>query len=224
MKLCEYLLHNKFILADGVELQFDTINLAIPSYKNLFLYEEEAYWGSVDQHQVIINNTFVTTTGLICALAPINQSEEVSSAEVTTTANVLNIYLKENTITKDFDLYLNGVHSNSLYKASSYRLGVITPKMFLDKMVALLHKHILVDFKSYCSELKFYNGTSNGYNFWAKDRNLLTKEQVTVVIQGLDANGDIIPYTYTPSEVVKEAIIESERLPIPKQSDWICHV
>ena len=24
--------------------------------------------------------------------------------------------------------------------------------------------------------------------------------------------------------IVKEAIIESERLPIPKQSDWICHV
>lgn len=224
MKLCEYLLNNKLILSGGMELFFDTTNLHQLSRKNIFLYKDEIYWATVDQHQLIVNNTFKTTTGIVCTLATAKQSDEVTSADVVTSSNILNIYLKENTITKNFDLYLNGILTNSLYKLTSYHLGVITPRIFIDKMIILLNKHVFTDIKSYCQDLKYYNGTASGYTFWAKERNLLPKEPVTIVIQGLDANGDIIPYTYTPSEVIKEAIIESERLPLPKQSDWICHV
>lgn len=138
--------------------------------------------------------------------------------------NTAHIYLKLNAVTNIYELYINGVRTNSLYKAASLALGIVTPLAFLESMKDKMQKHVLATPKSYCQDLMFYSATQTQYEKWAKERNILPWEPCEVVIQGISEDGkSIVAFEYVQDEAVHEAILESERLPIPTQADWICN-
>ena len=112
--------------------------------------------------------------------------------------NVLNFYFKYNTITKNYNLYANGVQNYNIIIPGTV-MPYIRIKEFFNALAKEYQTKIFEpSIKSSVTELGLHSSTQAGYNSWMTDRQLNPDKPVEIVLQGFDKDFNIIPYEYAP--------------------------
>ena len=112
--------------------------------------------------------------------------------------NVLNLYFKYNEITKNYNLYTNGVQNYNLVISKTI-MPYINIKEFFNSLAKEYQDKIFEPtIKSNATELGLHSGTQCGYETWMSTRQLDPNKPVEIVLQGFDKDFNIIPYEYVP--------------------------
>ena len=132
--------------------------------------------------------------------------------------NKLFIYLKENKLTKTYDLYINGQTVNFYKKANT----LVTPQAYLLSVQNIIQTNVLGAIKIPAPIVEFQYATIYAFNTWCTRFGIDNTQPIEVEIKGLSEDGKTL-IDFNCKEVIREAILSAskEEFEEVQQTSWI---